>query len=69
MTWIKKILKFFIHLLAGPARLTPGGLGHLQVPGEYFFGLKLKIYVKITYFEHLSFYEKNIFITPFLAFI
>ena len=69
MTWIKKILKFFIHLLAGPARLTPGGLGHLQVPGEYFFGLKLKIYVKITHFEHFVFYGEKNFITHFLDFI
>ena len=52
-TWLgtKKIPKFFVHLLAGPDYPHPGGLACLEVPGEYFFGLKLKIYVKITYFE------------------
>ena len=41
-----------------------GGFALLQVPFEYFFGLKLKIYVKITYFEHfVSNPEKHFFLT------
>ena len=46
MTWNQKILKFFVHLLAGPDYPHPGGLARLEVPGENLFGLKLKIYSK-----------------------
>ena len=64
MTWNKKIPKFFVHLLAGPDYPHPGGLACLEVPREYFFGLKLKIYVKITHSKHFVFYgEKKILLT------
>ena len=69
MTWNKKISKFFVHLLAGPDYPHPGGLARLEVPGEYFFGLKLKIYVKITHFEHFVFNEEKNFITHVFEFI
>ena len=37
----------------------PGvGHMHLEVPWESLFGPKLKIYVKITYYEHFLFLEK-----------
>ena len=51
-----------IHWLSGtilqgarPLRLPGYGQGHLEVPWELLFGLKLKIYVKIIYLEHFSF--------------
>ena len=47
----------------------PGVFALLQVPWEYFFGLKLKIYVKTTYFEHLLKGEEKFFIPQLFDFI
>ena len=50
-------------------RLTGDGLSHLEVPWEWLFDLKLKIYVKIIHSEHFVFYEKNFIVSYFFDFI
>ena len=52
--------KDYLCLIDFQGKAAPKGFALLQVPWEYFFGLKLKIYVKIIYLEHFGFNEKKI---------
>ena len=57
--------KICILVRSGPEYVLPGGLAHLQVPRESFFGSKFKIYVETIYWEHFEFYAKKIFLGVF----
>ena len=50
-------------------RLTGDGLSHLEVPWEWLFDLKLKIYVKIIHSEHFSENGKFLVVYDFFDFI